>query len=93
VDFVTETPSSLAKADVMVGCDKSVYKLADFMSDVWVSFARNGVPDVKRFKWEVYNPDTRPMVVFNDKTTTVHAGDAIFDQMASYKQVRWEYRK
>ncbi len=42
----------------MVGCDKSAYKLADFMSDVWVSFARNGVPDTKRFKWEVYNPET-----------------------------------
>ena len=77
----------------MVGCDKSVYKLADFMSDVWVSFARDGVPDVKRFKWEVYDPDTKPMVVFNDKTTTVHAGDAIFDEMASYKQERWKYRQ
>ncbi len=77
----------------MVGCDKSAYKLADFMSDVWVSFAKDGVPDTKKFKWEVYNPDTKPMVVFNDKTTTVHAGDAFFDEMASLKRETWEYRK
>lgn len=77
----------------MVGCDKSAYKLADFMSDVWVSFARNGVPDTKRFKWEVYNPETRPMVVFDDKTTTVHAGDPFFTSMAAYKPERWVYRQ
>ena len=77
----------------MVGCDKSAYKLADFMSDVWVSFAKDGVPNTKKFKWEVYNPDTKPMVVFNDKTTTVHAGDAFFDEMASMKRDTWEYRK
>ena len=77
----------------MVGCDKSAYKLADFMSDVWVSFAKDGVPDTKKFRWEVYNPETKPMVVFNDKTTTVHAGDAFFDEMASLKRETWEYRK
>ena len=77
----------------MVGADKSAYKLADFMSDVWVSFAKNGVPDVKRFHWEEYNPDTKPMVVFNDKTTTVHAGDPLFDDMAAYKPERWQYRQ
>jgi para-nitrobenzyl esterase len=77
----------------MVGCDKSVYKLADFMSDVWVSFAKDGIPNTKKFKWEVYNPETKPMVVFNDKTTTVHAGDPIFDEMASLKRETWVYRK
>ncbi len=77
----------------MVGCDKSAYKLADFMSDVWVSFAKDGIPNTKKFKWQVYDPDTKPMVVFNDKTTTVHAGDAFFDEMASLKRETWEYRK
>ena len=77
----------------MVGCDKSAYKLADFMSDVWVSFAKDGVPNTKKFKWQVYDPDTKPMVVFNDKITTVHAGDAFFDEMASLKRETWEYRK
>jgi len=77
----------------MVGADKSAYKLADFMSDVWVSFAKDGVPSVKRFQWEEYNPETKPMVVFNDKTTTVHAGDPIFADMASYKPARWKYRQ
>jgi carboxylesterase type B len=77
----------------MVGCDKSAYKLADFMSDVWVSFAKNGVPDVKGFKWEMYNPDTKPVVVFNDKTMTVHAGDPFFDEMKTYKRDVWVYRK
>ena len=77
----------------MVGCDRSAYKLADLMSDVWVSFARDGVPDVKRFRWEVYDPETRPMVVFNDKTTTVHAGDSFFTEMAAYKSETWIYRR
>ena len=77
----------------MVGADKSAYKLADFMSDVWVSFARDGVPDVKRFHWEEYDPETKPMVVFNDKTVTVHTGDAIFEEMAAYKPARWKYRQ
>ena len=77
----------------MVGADKRAYKLADFMSDVWVSFAKDGVPDVKRFHWEEYDPETKPMVVFNDETVTVHAGDAIFGEMAAYKPARWKYRQ
>ena len=77
----------------MVGCDKSAYKLADLMSDIWVSFAKDGCPDVKKFKWEAYNPDTKPMAVFNDKTTTVHQGDAFFGEMAAYKPERWIYRQ
>ena len=77
----------------MVGCDKSAYKLADLMSDIWVSFAKDGCPDVKKFKWEAYNPDTKPMVVFNDKTVTVHQGDAFFEEMAAYKPERWIYRQ
>ena len=77
----------------MVGADQSAYKLADFMSDVWVSFAKDGVPDVKRFHWEEYDPETKPMVVFNDKTVTVHAGDPIFGEMAAYKPARWKYRQ
>ena len=54
--------------------------------------ACDGKPDVKRFKREEYNPETKPVVVFNDKTTTVHAGDAFFDEMAAYKPQRWIYR-
>ena len=63
------------------------------MSDVWVSFAKDGNPDVKKFKWEVYNPETKPVVVFNDETTTVHAGDAFFDEMKAYKRDTWVYRQ
>lgn len=77
----------------MVGCDKSSYKLADFMSDVWVSFAKDGCPDVKKFKWEVYNPDTKPVVVFNDETTTVHSGDQFWEDMKNYKRDTWIYRQ
>jgi len=77
----------------MVGCDKSAYKLADFMSDVWVSFAKDGVPDVKKFKWEEYNPDTKPVVVFNDKTVTAYDGDPIFEEMKNMKRETWIYRR
>jgi len=48
---------------------------------------------VKKFKWEVYDPETKPVVVFNDKTTTVHAGDAFFDEMKEYKRDTWVYRR
>lgn len=77
----------------MVGCDKSCYKLADFMSDVWVSFAKDGNPDVKKFKWEVYNPETKPVVVFNDKNMTVHDGDPFFEEMKNYKRDTWSLRE
>ena len=77
----------------MVGCDKSAYKLADFMSDVWVSFAKDGVPNTRKFQWEVYNPDTKPMVIFQDKTYTAHQGDAVFDEMAAYKHENWVFRQ
>ena len=77
----------------MVGADKSAYKLADFMSDVWVSFAKNGVPDVKKFKWEVYNPETKPVVVFNDKTVTVYEGDPFWEEMKNYKRDTWKLRQ
>ncbi len=40
-----------------------------------------------------YDPETKPMVVFNDKTVTVHTGDAIFVEMAAYKPARWKYRQ
>lgn len=68
----------------MVGCEPSAYKLADFMSDVWVSFAKDGCPDVKKFKWEEYNPQTKPVVVFNDKTKTIHDGDPYYEEMKNH---------
>ena len=77
----------------MVGADKSAYKLADFMSDVWVSFAKDGVPDVKKFKWEEYNPETKPIVVFNDKTETIHDGNPFIDEMKNMKRETWIYRR
>lgn len=68
----------------MVGCEPSAYKLADFMSDVWVSFAKNGVPDTKKFKWEEYNPETKPVVVFNDVTKTIYKDDPYYQEMADH---------
>ena len=68
----------------MVGCEPSAYKLADFMSDVWVSFAKDGVPDTKKFHWEEYNPETKPVVVFNDVTKTIYEGDPYYKEMAEH---------
>ena len=76
--------NNIDKGKYMVGCEPSAYKLADFMSDVWVSFAKDGCPDVKKFKWEVYNPETKPVVVFNDKTFTIHDGDPYYEEMANH---------
>ena len=78
----------------MVGADKSAYKLADFMSNVWVSFAKDGNPDVKGFHWEAYDPETTPVVVFNDKTKTVHKDDGQFwEDMKNFKRPVWDIRK
>ena len=44
----------------MTGTDKSAYKLADKMSDMWVNFAKSGNPSIKGLKWEEYNPETKP---------------------------------
>ena len=35
----------------------------------------------------------RTVVVFNDKTMTVHAGDPFFDEMKAYKRDVWVYRQ
>lgn len=83
----TEMPYVFNNIDLgkyMVGCEPSAYKLADFMSDVWVSFAKDGCPDVKGFKWEAYNPETKPVVVFNDKTFTIYEGDPYYDEMKNH---------
>ena len=76
--------NNIDKGKYMVGCEPSAYKLADFMSGVWVSFAKDGCPDVKKFKWEVYNPEAKPVVVFNDKTFTIHDGDPYYEEMANH---------
>ena len=67
-------------------------KYAKVLQGKGASF-KDGVPDVKRFHWEEYDPETKPMVVFNDETVTVHAGDALFEEMAAYKPARWKYRQ
>jgi len=76
----------------MVGCEPSAYKLADFMSDVWVSFAKDGVPNTKKFTWEEYNPETKPVVVFNDKTFTIHDGDPYYEEMANHVRPTFSIR-
>ena len=62
------------------------------MSDVWVSFAKDGCPDVKKFKWEVYNPETKPVVVFNDKTFTIYDGDPYYEEMANHVRPNFPIR-
>ena len=51
----------------MVGADKSAYKLADFMSDVWVSFAKDGVPDTNNGRYGYTIPEEFQGYVFIPK--------------------------
>ncbi len=75
----------------MTGTEKEAYKLADLMSDVWVSFAKDGVPNVKKLTWEPYNPETKPTMVFDVQTKMVHEGDALLKEMAEQEPFRWTF--
>ena len=61
------------------------------MSDVWVSFAKDGVPNVKKLTWEPYNPETKPTMVFDVKSGMVHEGDAFLTEMANQQPFRWTF--
>ena len=41
-------------------------KLADEMSTAWATFAHNGDPNNALPKWEVYNVDEQPTMVFDE---------------------------
>ena len=75
----------------MTGTEPAAYRLADLMSDVWVSFAKDGVPDLKKLKWEPYNPDTKPTMIFDVKTRVVYDDDPVIKQMAEQQPFRWNF--
>ena len=75
----------------MTGTEPEAYALADLMSDVWVSFAKDGVPNVKKLTWEPYNPETKPTMVFDVKSGMVHEGDAFLTEMANQQPFRWSF--
>lgn len=74
----------------MTGTDKEAYKLADLMSDMWVSFAKDGNPSVKKYTWEPYNPETKPTMFFDVKTKLIHEGDPLLEKMANEPAFKWD---
>ena len=53
----------------MTGATKEAYELADLMSSAWISFIKNGNPNVKGLpKWETFNAETEPTMIFDNKS-------------------------
>ena len=51
----------------MNGATKKAYALSDKMSSAWISFIKNGNPNVKGLpKWEPYNENSKPIMIFNN---------------------------
>lgn len=51
----------------MNGATKNAYALSDKMSSAWISFIKNGNPNVKGLpKWESYNENTKPTMIFDN---------------------------
>ena len=75
----------------MTGTDKSAYKLADKMSDMWVNFAKSGNPSIKGLKWEEYNPETKPTMVIDDKCEMVYEGGEYLEGMKNAAPFRWDF--
>jgi para-nitrobenzyl esterase len=75
----------------MTGTEKEAYALADKMSDVWVSFAKDGNPSIKKLSWEPYNPETKPTMIFDVETKLVYDDDPIIKAMAEQEPFRWNF--
>lgn len=51
----------------MNGATKNAFILSDKMSSAWISFIKNGHPNVKGLpKWETYNENTKPIMIFDN---------------------------
>ena len=75
----------------MTGTEKSAYKLADKTSDMWVNFAKSGDPSIRGFKWEVYNPETKPTNIIDDKCQVVYEGGDYLQGMMTADPFIWNF--
>ena len=52
----------------LTGSGKDAYRLADKMSGAWIAFVKSGNPNSKGLpSWPEYNPEERPLMIFDNK--------------------------
>ena len=62
---------------VLVGPGPAPQRLADMMSDAWISFARSGVPSSSHLpSWTPYTPGKRAVMQFEVKPRIVNDPEA-----------------
>ncbi len=64
---------NVARSESMSGVGPAQQHIADMMADTWIAFARTGDPNNARIpKWQPYNMDARPMMVFDTQPEQVN---------------------
>ena len=75
--------NNVARQREMTGSSESAYKLADIVSDYWLSFIKTGDPNTKgRPVWEPYTPDTGASMVLDNTCGTRRGHDSILVGLA-----------
>ena len=67
----------------MTGSSESAYRLADIVSDYWISFIKTGDPNTKgRPVWEPYTPDGGASMVLDNTCGTKRSHDKVLVGLA-----------
>lgn len=68
--------NNIDKADTTIGGGKEARILEDRMSQAWINFARNGIPNTDNLpEWQVYNRDSGATMIFDNEVRLVHHHD------------------
>ncbi|MBR4586643.1 MAG: carboxylesterase/lipase family protein [Bacteroidales bacterium] len=70
--------NNVANQREMTGGTPEAYKMADLVSSAWIAFIKTGDPNCKGLpKWEPFNPEENPTMVFDNVTALRKNHDAI----------------
>ena len=73
--------NNIANQREMTGGTPEAYKVADAVSDAWIAFIKTGDPNCKSLpKWEPFNPEEKPTMVFDNVSVLKKNHDAIMLQ-------------
>lgn len=80
---------NVANSESMSGIGEEQQRVADIMSETWISFARTGDPNNANLpKWPPYNLETRPVMVLDETPEVVNdaraAQRALIDNSKAY---------
>ena len=73
--------NNVANQREMTGGTSEAYKMADVVSNAWLAFIRTGDPNCKGLpRWEPFNPQDNPTMVFDNVTELRKNHDAVMLQ-------------